>query len=82
MSVVEDQHMVETLGSRRLDPSLRDLVRPRRLEWRSHLLNAEMPQAAVECGTIATVTVVKSETVVAIDPTRGTPLLAGHLLRR
>jgi hypothetical protein len=53
--------MVETLSSHRLHPSLRDRVRPGCPEWRSHLLNAEMPQAAVECGAITIVTVVNQK---------------------
>jgi hypothetical protein len=82
MSLVEDQHMVETLGSHRLDPSFRDRVRSGRLEWRSHLLNAEMPQAAVECGAIATVTVVNQKPWWQSIPRAALHYLLGHPLHR
>ena len=82
MSLVEDQYMVETLGSHRLDPSLRDRVRPGRLEWRSHLLNAEMPQAALECGAIATATVVNQKPWWQSIPRAALHYLLGHPLRR
>ena len=58
MSFVEDKQVVEGLSSRRLHPSLRNRVRPERPERRSHLLNAEPPQATIESRAVATVTIV------------------------
>ena len=61
MSLVEDKQVVEALSSHRLHPPLRNRVRPGRPERRSHLLNAETPQAAIESRAIATVTIVNQE---------------------
>jgi len=58
MSFVGDKQVVEALSSRRLHPSLRNRVCPGRPERRSHLLDAEPPQAAIESRAIATVTIV------------------------
>ena len=54
---------------------------PGRLEWRAHLLNAEMPQAAVECGAIATVTVVNQKPWWQSIPRAALHYLLGHPLR-
>jgi len=61
MSLVEDKQVVEALSSHRLHPPLRNRVRPGRPERRSHLLNAETLQAAIESRAIATVTIVNQE---------------------
>ena len=61
MSFVEDKQVVEALSSRLLHPPLRNRVRPGRPERRSHLLNAETPQAAVESRAVATVTIVNQK---------------------
>jgi hypothetical protein len=82
MSLVEDEYMVETLSSHRLHPSLRNRVGPGRSERRSHLLNAQMPQAAVECGAIATVTIVNQEPWWESIPSAALHYLLGHPLRR
>ena len=58
-------------------PTSPNRVPPGRPEWRSRLLNAETPQAAIESRAIATVTIVNQVTAVAIDPKRSTPLFAG-----
>jgi hypothetical protein len=76
MSFVEDKQVIEALSSHRLHPPLRNRVRPGRSERRSHLLSTETPQAAIEsrdsdCHDR------ESETAVAIDPKRSTPLFAG-----
>ena len=61
MSLVEDKHVVEALSSHRLHLPLRNRVRPGRPERRSHLLNAETPQAAIESRAVATVTIVNQK---------------------
>jgi hypothetical protein len=61
MSFVEDKQVVEALSSRLLHPPLRNRVRPGRPERRSHLLNAEALQTAIDSRGIATVTIVNQE---------------------
>ena len=62
MSLIEDKQVVDALSSHRLlHPPLRNRVRSGRPERRSHLLNAETPQPAVESRAIATVTIVNQE---------------------
>jgi hypothetical protein len=61
MSFVKHKQAIEALGSHRLHPPLRNRVRPGRPERRSHLLNAETPQAAIESRAISTVTVVNQK---------------------
>jgi hypothetical protein len=74
MSFVEEKQVVEALSVHRLHPSPRNRVRPGCPEWRSHLPNAETPQASIESRAI--------EIAVAIDPKRSTPLFAGYPLCR
>jgi hypothetical protein len=61
MNLVEDEQVVETPSSRRLYPPLRNRVRSGRSERRSDLLDAEMPQAAIECHAIPAITVVNQK---------------------
>jgi hypothetical protein len=53
--------VVETFIARRFHPSLRDRVRSGRPEWCSYLLDAEVPQSAIEHRTIARVAVVNQK---------------------
>ena len=55
MSLVEDKQVVEALSSHRLHPPLQNRVRPGALN-RSHLLNAETWQTAIESRVVATIT--------------------------
>jgi len=55
MSLVEDKQVVEALSSHRLHPPLQNRVRPGALN-RSHLLNAETSQTAIESRVVATIT--------------------------
>src|SRR6516162_2097390 len=49
------------IGAHRFHPALRNRVGSRRPEGRSHLLNAKVPQAALEYRAIATVPVVNQK---------------------
>ena len=82
MSLVEDQHMVETLGSRRLYPPLRNRVRSGGPERRSQLLDAETPQAVIECHAIAAITLVNQEPRWPSIPGAALHHLLGRPLRR
>ena len=80
MSFVEDKQAVEALSSRQLHPSLRNRVCPGRPERRSHLLNAEPPQAAIESRAIATVTIVDQKPQWQSIPSAALHYLLGYPL--
>ena len=82
MSFVGDKQVVEALSSRRLHPSLRNRVCPGRPERRSHLLDAEPPQAAIESRAIATVTIVDQKPQWQSIPSAALHYLLGYPLCR
>src|SRR5215470_1071632 len=82
MSFVEDKQVVEAFSSHRLYPSLRNRVRPGRPERRSHLLNAEPSQAAIESRAIATVTIVDQQPRWQSIPSAALHYLLGYPLCR
>ena len=82
MSFVGDKQVVEALSSHRLHPLLRNRVRPGRPERRSHLLDAEPPQAAIESRAIATVTIVDQKPQWQSIPSAALHYLLGYPLCR
>ena len=82
MSFVEDKQVVEALSSRLLHPPLRNRVRPGRPERRSHLLNAETPQAAIESRAKATVAIVNQKPRWQSIPSAALHYLLGYPLCR
>jgi hypothetical protein len=82
MSLVEDKQVVEAVSSRRLHPPLRNCVRPGRSERRSHLLDAETLQAAIESRAIATVTIANQEPRWQSTPSAALHQLLGYSLCR
>ena len=74
--------MVEILNSRRLRPPLRNRVRSEHPERRSHPLNAEMLQVAIECHAIAVVMVVNQKPWSPSIPSAALHYLLGRRLRR
>src|SRR5215470_14911392 len=61
MGLAKDKQVLKALSSRRFYPPLRNRVRARCPKWRSHLLNAEAPHAAIECDAKAAVAVVNQK---------------------
>jgi hypothetical protein len=73
--------VVETFIARRFHPSLRDRVRSGRPEWCSYLLDAEVPQSAIEHRTIARVVVVNQKSRRPLIPSAAFHNLLGRPLR-
>ena len=82
MSFVEDKQVVEALCSHRLHPSLRNRVRPWCSERRSHLPNAETPQASIEGRPIASVPIVNQKLSWQSIPSAALHYLLGYPLCR
>ena len=68
--------------ARRFHPSLHDRVRSGRPEWCSYLLDAEVPQSAIEHRTIARVAVVNQKSRRPPIPSAAFHYLLGRPLRR
>src|SRR5262245_52989760 len=61
LTLIEDEHVVQPLGSDGSHPALRYGVGSRRLEWRANLGNTNIAHPTIECGAITTVAVVNDE---------------------
>ena len=57
MALIEDEHVVEALGSDGSRPALGYGVGSRRPEWRANLGNTNIAHTTIECGTITAVAV-------------------------
>jgi hypothetical protein len=57
MALIEDEHVVQALGSDGSHPAFGDGVGSRRSEWRANLGNTNIAHPTMECGTVTTVAV-------------------------
>jgi hypothetical protein len=58
VALIEDEHVIQTLGPGRPHPSLSDRVGARRSEGRADLLDAESLYLPIECRPVTTVAIV------------------------
>ena len=61
MALIEDEHVVQALGSGGSHPALGDGVGSRRSEWCANLSNTNIAHPTMECGTITAVAVMNEK---------------------
>ena len=61
MALIEDEHVVQALGSDRSDPAFGDGVGSRRSEWRANLGNTNIAHPTMECGTVTAVAIMNEK---------------------
>src|SRR5262249_14439903 len=61
MALIEDEHVVQALGSDGSHPALRYGVGPRRSEWRANLGNTNIAHPTMECGAVTAVAVMNEK---------------------
>src|SRR5262245_22821107 len=61
MALIEDEHVVQALGSDGSHPALRYGVGSRRFEWRANLGNTNIAHPTIECGAVTAVAVMNEK---------------------
>ena len=61
MALIEDEHVVQALGSGGSHPALGDGVGSRRSEWRANLGNTNIAHPTMECGAVTAVAVMNEK---------------------
>src|SRR5262252_4606902 len=61
MPLIEDEYVVQALGSDGSHPALRYGVGSRRSEWRANLGNANIAHPTMECGAVTAVAVMNEK---------------------
>jgi hypothetical protein len=61
MALIEDEHVVQALGSDGSHPALGDGIGSRRPEWCANLGNTNIAHPTIECGTVTAVAIMNKK---------------------
>src|SRR5215467_4226176 len=82
MVLIENENVIQALGSDGSHPALGYGIGSRRPEWCANLGNTNIAHPTIECGTVTAVAVMNKKIVAACDPKRSIRPFAEPPMRR